>query len=88
MGMAPNPIVSGGPHKLRFSEHARFRMEEPDIDRRLIERLLTSPMADYKVDEKSGNYVFRAGKYRVVITRLEGNSFLVRSIFSSDQMPV
>jgi hypothetical protein len=87
MSMAPNPIVSNGPTRLRFSEHARFRMEDRDIDRRLIERLLNSPKADYRLDEKSGNYVFKVGKYRVVISRSEGDSYIVRSIFSDDQMP-
>jgi hypothetical protein len=87
MALTPNPIVSAGSPTLRFSEHALFRMEERDIDRRLIERLLRSPKADYSVDKKSGNYVFKAGKYRVVIAKPENGSFVVRAIFSDDQMP-
>jgi hypothetical protein len=88
MGMAPNPIVSGRSTELRFSEHARFRMEERDVDRDLIQRLITSPNADYRIDEKSGNYVFNADKYRLVMKKREDGSFMVLSIFSKDQNPV
>ena len=88
MGMSPNPIVSSTrtPH-LEFSTHARFRMEERDVNRVSIEKLLTSPRADFRIDERSGSYVFRPRDYRIVVKKGPEDSFLVTSIFKTNQRP-
>lgn len=85
--MSPNPIARSHPPHLEFSSHARFRMEEPDIDRNSIESLLTAPQADISIDRSSGNYVFRFGDYRIIVKQAADNSFIVTSIFKTDQWP-
>jgi hypothetical protein len=87
MGISPNPIVSSGPPHVQFSSHARFRMEEHDVDRDFIEKLLTSPQADFRVDKKSGNYVFRSNDYRIIVKKGQDRSFFVMSVFKTDQEP-
>jgi len=58
LGLSPNPIVSSGKRHVVFSNHARFRMDEADFDKTVIEKVLASPDADFEIDPKSGNYVF------------------------------
>jgi hypothetical protein len=87
MGMAANPILSDSPAPLRFSEHARFSMEERAVDQGLIQDLVTSPKADFKIDAKSGNYVFRSEDYRIVVKKGDDGSFMVLSIINRDQLP-
>jgi hypothetical protein len=62
-------------------------MEEPDIDRNAIEKVLTSPKADFQVDAKTGNYVFRSKDYRIVVKKGPERSFVVLSVFSTNQNP-
>jgi hypothetical protein len=61
-------------------------MEERDVDQDSIEKLLTSPRADFDLDERSGNYVFRLRDYRIVVKKA-GDLFVVTSIFKTDQRP-
>ncbi len=61
-------------------------MEEPDVDQDSIEKLLTSPRADFQIDKKSGNYVFRFRDYRIVVRETD-DIFVVTSIFKADQKP-
>jgi hypothetical protein len=87
VGTSPNPIVSDGPPQMHFSAHALFRMEESDVGGDLVRRLLTSPLADFQIDEKSGHYVFRSRDYRIVVRKGPERSFHVMSVFRTDQKP-
>jgi hypothetical protein len=62
-------------------------MEEGDVDTDLVRTLLSSPSANVRIDEKSGNYVFCAKDYRVVVRKGPERSFLVMSVFKTDQNP-
>ena len=63
-------------------------MEERDVDRNVIEESLNSPKADFHIDAKSGNYVFRIKDCRVVVRKSSDQSFIVVSVFKIDQSPV
>ena len=87
MGLSPNPIVSSGQQKVQFTAHARFRMDERDVDSSIIEKVLSSPRAIFEIDAVSGNYVFQAKEYRIVVRKVNDNSFVVLSVFKTNQNP-
>jgi hypothetical protein len=88
MGVAPNPLRSRKMSDLKFSTHAQFRMEGGEVDQNLIRDLMAAPKADYDIDTHSGNYVFRAKDYRIVMKKNNDGSFVVISIFNKDQFPI
>jgi len=62
-------------------------MDESDVDSSVIERVLSSPRANFKIDAVSGNYVFRADEYRIVVRKMNEGSFVVLSVFKTNQNP-
>jgi hypothetical protein len=66
-----NPLV--GVRDVDFTRPALFRMKDRGMTEYEVYRAITSPTAEAKVDQRSGNLVFRVGPFRVVARKDSGH---------------
>jgi hypothetical protein len=78
MSAASNPL--GTIENIRFSRHAAFRMNDRGFSPAEIMNGIRAPQAQMKIDSKTGHYVVRIGRYRVVLRKEENGTATVLTV--------
>jgi hypothetical protein len=83
----PNPLRSTPINNVKFSRHARFRLNERGIEPSVVRNLLRSPTLDYRRDKKTGHFVSHFDDYYVVWRQDANDSITILTIMRRDEFP-